>query len=82
MEIGVRAETENLLSGEVRHVASAYLTLVALDEKGRPKEVPPLVLATEHEERRNREARARRQTRLAERKKEEQCQTDFNSCEL
>jgi uncharacterized protein (TIGR00369 family) len=82
MEIGVRAETEHLLSGEVRHVSSAYLTLVALDENGRPKKVAPLALITEDEKRRNREARARRETRLAERRKEEQCQTDFNSCEL
>ena len=31
MEIGVRVETENLLSGEIRHTASAYLTFVALE---------------------------------------------------
>ena len=36
MEIGVRVETENLFTGEVRHTASAYLTYVALDKSGRP----------------------------------------------
>ena len=38
MEIGVRVEAENLLTGEVRHAASAYLTYVSLDEReSRPK---------------------------------------------
>lgn len=82
MEIGVRAEAEDLLTGQVRHIASAYLTYVALDENGRPKEVPPLILESQDEIRRNREARARRELRLAERSKEKQCQRDFDSCEL
>jgi len=80
MEIGVRVEAENLLSGEVRHTASAYLTYVALDNNGRPKEVPPLILETEEEIRRNREAKARREMRLAERRKEAVCQVDPGSC--
>ncbi len=66
MEIGVRAETEDLFTGEVRHTVSAYLTYVALDENGRPQKVPPLILETEDEKRRNREARMRREARLAE----------------
>ncbi len=41
MEVGVRVEAENLLTGEIRHAASAYLTFVAMDEKGRPCPVPP-----------------------------------------
>jgi acyl-CoA hydrolase len=80
MEIGVRVEAENLLTGEVRHAASAYLTYVALDEQGRPREVPPLILETEEEKRRNREARARREIRLAEKKREAGCQKDPESC--
>lgn len=73
MEIGVRVEAENLLTGEVRHAASAYLTFVAVGAEGRPAEVPPLVLETEAEQRRNCEAKARRATRLAERSKETDC---------
>jgi acyl-CoA hydrolase len=65
MEIGVRAETEDLFTGEVRHTVSAYLTYVALDEKGRPQKVPPLLLESEDDKRRNREARVRREARLA-----------------
>jgi uncharacterized protein (TIGR00369 family) len=67
MEIGVRVETENLYTGETRHTASAYLTYVALDKSGRPVELPPLILETEDQKRRNQEARSRREVRLRER---------------
>jgi uncharacterized protein (TIGR00369 family) len=80
MEIGVRVEAEDLLTGEVRHTASAYLTYVALDKKGRPCKVPPLILDTEEEIRRNREARIRRELRLRERQQEKQCQMEPKSC--
>jgi acyl-CoA hydrolase len=70
MEIGVRVEAENLITGDVRHAASAYLTYVALDRNGKPREVPPLILETEDDRRRNREAVSRRQIRLAEKKRE------------
>ncbi len=46
MELGVRVEAENLVSGEVRHTSSAYLTFVALDENGKPRAVPALILET------------------------------------
>lgn len=80
MEIGVRVEAENYLTGEVRHTASAYLTFVALDKDGRPTQVPPLVLETDDEKRRNREATLRKQSRLAEKKQEASCQLDSRSC--
>jgi uncharacterized protein (TIGR00369 family) len=70
MEVGVRVEAENLLLGDVRHTASAYLTMVALGTDGRPMQVPPLILETDEEIRRNREAIARKKVRLEERKKE------------
>jgi uncharacterized protein (TIGR00369 family) len=80
MEVGVRVEAENIFTGEVRHTASAYLTFVALNKEGRPIEVPPLLLQTEEEMRRNREAKVRREARLAERKREAQCQTEPGGC--
>jgi acyl-CoA hydrolase len=80
MEIGVRVEAENLMSGEVRHAASAYLTYVAIDRQGRPVPVAPLILETDEERRRNSEARARREMRLAERKKEDACRQDPGKC--
>jgi uncharacterized protein (TIGR00369 family) len=70
MEIGVRVEAENILTGKVRHTASAYLTYVSLDENSRPKPVPPLILETEDERRRNREAQTRREVRLRVKKGE------------
>lgn len=80
MEVGVRVETENPMTGVRRHTASAYLTYVALDRDGRPMPLPPLILETEEEKRRNREAKARRETRLAEKKKEKACQFRAENC--
>ncbi|MDA8432715.1 MAG: acyl-CoA thioesterase [Nitrospiraceae bacterium] len=80
MEVGVRVEAENIITGEVRHTASAYLTFVALDEKGKTREVPPLAIETDEEVRRNREAKIRREGRLAEKRREASCQLDPGSC--
>jgi uncharacterized protein (TIGR00369 family) len=70
MEVGVRVEAENLRTGKIRRTASAYLTYVALDDYGKPAEIPSLILETEDETRRNCEAKARREMRIRERKKE------------
>jgi acyl-CoA hydrolase len=67
MEVGVRVIAEDPRTGEWRHTNSAYLTMVALDDEGRPAEVPPLAPATPTEERRAHEAELRRRNRLAER---------------
>ncbi|MFH1169845.1 MAG: acyl-CoA thioesterase [Chloroflexota bacterium] len=70
MEVGARVSAENLRTGETWHTASAYLTMVALDENGKPCEIPPLILETAEETRRNRQAQARREARLREKKSE------------
>jgi len=67
MEVGVRVEAEQPRDGLVRHTNTAYLTMVALDEDGRPTGVPPLEAVTADEQRREREAQTRRRNRLAER---------------
>ena len=67
MEVGVRVDAENPRTGEGRHASTAYLTMVAVDEHGRPMPVPPLIATTEVEQRRMREAELRRANRLAER---------------
>jgi acyl-CoA hydrolase len=67
MEVGVRVETENPRTGEVRHTNSAYLTMVALDADGHPARVPPLTASTPDAIRREGEAQVRRRNRLAER---------------
>jgi acyl-CoA hydrolase len=67
MEIGVRVESENPRTGIVRHSNTAYLTFVAIDEDGRPAEVPPAIAETPIQNRRMGEADLRRTNRLAER---------------
>jgi len=69
MEIGVRVETETLMTGEKLHTCSAYLTFVALDPSGRPTPIPPVIPETEDEKRRYREAAERREYRLSLRAK-------------
>jgi acyl-CoA hydrolase len=67
MEVGVRVEAENPRTGETRHTSTAYVTMVALDDEGRPTQVPPALAESEDELRRQREAELRRANRLAER---------------
>jgi acyl-CoA hydrolase len=67
MEVGVRVEAENPLTAESRHTSTAYLTMVALDEEGRPTPVAPLAPESAAEKRRMREAELRRSNRLGER---------------
>jgi len=63
MEVGVRVETENLLTGERRHTSSAYVVMVALDEAGNPVPVPPAVATSADERRRMAAAKIRRAQR-------------------
>ncbi len=67
MEVGVRVDSENVRSREVAHTSTAYLTMVALDDDGRPTPVPPLIAESSDEQRREKEAQLRRDNRLAER---------------
>jgi acyl-CoA hydrolase len=64
MEVGVRVEAEDLQAGGIRHTASAYLTFVALDQNGKPRRIPPLMLETDQDRRRCEDARNRRRERL------------------
>jgi acyl-CoA hydrolase len=70
MEVGVRVEAEDLLTGNRRHTNSCYLTFVAIDQNGRPVEVPLLMPETPDEERRYEAAKERRRRRLEERQLE------------
>jgi len=64
MECGVRVEAEDPLTGVIRHVNSAYLVFVAVDEAGKPRPVPPLIVESDDERRRQREAKLRRERRI------------------
>lgn len=65
MEVELRVETENLLTGEVTHTNSAYFVYVALDDARRPTPVPPLLLQTDEERQRFAEGETRQAARLA-----------------
>lgn len=64
MEVGVRVEAENLVTGVKRHTNSCYLTYVAIDDAGHPVEVPPLIAESAEEQRRYRAAERRRAQRI------------------
>ena len=68
MEIGVRIEREDVLTGLSEHAATAYLTFVAVDKQMKPTGVPVLVPNTSEEIRRAKEAQMRRAARLAHRR--------------
>ncbi len=65
MEVGVRVEAENLLTGAKRHTNTCFLTFVAIDQDHRPCRVPPLDLADPEDERRYHEGKRRREVREA-----------------
>ena len=54
MEVGVRVEAEDVPTGEATHTSTAYLTMVALDEDGRPAAGPGVAPETPDEQRRAR----------------------------
>lgn len=66
MEVGVKAWAENTRTGEIEHVASAYLVFVAVDEQGNRLRVPQLKPETPDEIRRYDDALRRRKHREAE----------------
>ncbi len=64
MEVEVKVQTEKIKTGEILSVATAYLTMVALDEEGRPAPVPQLIPETEEEKQKYEQAKLRREERL------------------
>jgi acyl-CoA hydrolase len=65
MEVGVRLDSEEPKTGTRTHVATSYLTFVAIDEQGLPRPVAPVLPETAVEKRRYANAQARRAARLA-----------------
>jgi acyl-CoA hydrolase len=68
LEVEVEVFSEGITSGERKLTSRAYLTFVALDDRGNPKPVPPLLLETRDDQERARQAAARRAERLARKK--------------
>ncbi len=63
MEIGIKIIAENLKTGQRRHTNSCYFTMVSVDLRGKPVEVPRLQLETEEEKRRYAAGEERRRIR-------------------
>ncbi|MDR6549719.1 acyl-CoA thioesterase [Paenibacillus qinlingensis] len=59
MEVYVKIESENLLTGEKKHTATSFLTFVALDEQGQPCPVPSIIAESDEEKRLFESAEAR-----------------------
>jgi len=64
IEVGIRVEAENPISGEITHTNSAYAVFVALDDRGKPCSVPPLILENDKDRRHWDEAVVRQGFRL------------------
>lgn len=64
MEVGIKVIAENIQKGIATHTNSCFFTMVAVDEKGRPTPVPPLVPETDVEKRRFHDGKRRREIRL------------------
>ncbi len=67
MEVGVKCFVENYIAGTTRHIASAFLTFVAVDRQGNRIPVPPVIPETDEEKRRYEDALRRRHMREQER---------------
>ena len=76
LEVGVRVESEDLGTGERTHTSSAYLVFVALDGDGAPRAIPPVLATSGTEQRRQHEAKIRRETRMTHRKAIEELRRD------
>jgi len=68
LEIGVQVLAENPLTGERLLTTEALITFVAIDKKGKPTAVPPVLPETEEELRRFKEGEQRRAQRLKTKK--------------
>ncbi len=66
MEVGVKAMVEDVRARTLRHVSSAYLTFVAMDQMGQRMIVPQILPETEHQRRRYEDAGRRREMRSGE----------------
>jgi acyl-CoA hydrolase len=77
MEVGVKVWVEHTIDGTLRHVASAYLTFVAVDQQGGRVRVPPLELGTDEDKRRYHDAGRRREQSELERERKRSTRAEF-----
>ncbi|WP_275286778.1 acyl-CoA thioesterase [Halomonas elongata] len=71
MEVGIKVVAEDIQNKLIRHTNSCYLTMVAVDEAGKPAGVPPLTLATPEQRLRHEKAALRKKLRKQAEEEEE-----------
>jgi acyl-CoA hydrolase len=71
MEVGVKVDAEDPMSGHVTHTSSSYVTMVAIDKKGRPIPVPQVIPKTREEKRRYRQGKERALSRRMKKEKQD-----------
>ncbi len=76
MEVGVRVEVENPLTGERHHCVTAYTTFVSVNDQGKPQPVIPVLPQTELEKKRYEQAKKRRESRIRLKKEFESSHTE------
>ncbi len=77
MEVGIKVIAENVQMKSVRHTNTCYFTMVAVDEHGKPKAVPPFEPKTPTEKRRYEMAKVRRQMLAAYREKQNEMRKTY-----
>ena len=68
MEIEVNVEAEDVAKGTRVHTGNAYVTFVALDDDGKPTQVPKLKIETPEDKKRFEEGKIRMDRRIKERR--------------
>lgn len=69
IETQIEVSAQNLLTGETTNTNTAYFVYVAMDERGKPIPVAPLLLETDDERKQWEAAKARQAYRLAQRQR-------------
>lgn len=77
MVVGIRVESENIRTGEVKHCNSSYFTMVAKDSSGKTVKVPGLILESDDDVRRFVKAIKRKQMNKSQ--KQEFNEMDFTA---
>ncbi|WP_040253536.1 acyl-CoA thioesterase [Psychroserpens mesophilus] len=75
MVVGIRVESENIRTGDIKHCNSSYFTMVAKDDHGKSVEVPGLIINDKTEIKRFLKALKRKETKASR-------QTEFNSADF
>ncbi|RYG04349.1 MAG: acyl-CoA thioesterase [Chitinophagaceae bacterium] len=77
MVIGIRVTSQNMRTGKINHTNTSYFTMIAIDEEGKPFQVPGLILKTHEELRRFNQARNRKQLNKFYAEESKKLKTDF-----